>query len=100
MSRSLKKGPFVDPKLLKRIEDTKAERIKVAATPPEASYLADLAELRKELVKKIGGPPAPPTRRARVAAPPVAEVKPTTPPPVVAPTPEKPKEFDLLSYFK
>ena len=79
--------------LLKKIEETKKERTKVEGTSPEDSFLADLAELRKELVKKSGGPSSPvlpPAKRGRVEVP-VAK------PPVV---PAKTPEFDLLSYFK
>lgn len=92
--------------LLKKLDETRKERVKVESTPPEESYLSDLAELRKELVKKSGGsstapPPAPKEREKKVA--PKAEEKPPIAPSPAPALKEKPvpaKEFDILAYFR
>jgi len=39
MSRSLKKGPFTDPKLLKKVQDTKPESNKVIKTWSRSSVI-------------------------------------------------------------
>ena len=47
--------------LLKKIEERKREQTRLLNATPESTFLADLAELRKELTKNSGGtPPAPP----------------------------------------
>lgn len=76
--------------LLRKIEEVKKAKAKAEKTSPEESYLADLADLRKDLV---GG---------KVSSPRVKEpVKVGTPieesPPAAAPVKAK---FDLLDYFK